>query len=111
SLCLVAMILSATSVAMRRHALAGALLGLAATLRVFPAFFATGMVGKAADGLWRRRQWSPAATFLVAFVSTAALSFAVSWWTGPAWQPWSAFFRNSEVHLASRPANVVGASG
>lgn len=100
---------AACCVERERHRIAGALLGFAAALRLFPAFFAAGIVFKGAAELARnRRVRRPKAEFLVCFACTVVALVALSSLGLGGIDRWAGFFRNLRVHVESLGTNVIG---
>ncbi|MBI2962862.1 MAG: DUF2029 domain-containing protein [Deltaproteobacteria bacterium] len=93
----------------RRHGGAGALLALAAMLRVFPAFFVAGPLFHGAGHLLRDRRL-PASSwrFLASFALTAAALLLATCWIGDGVAQWQEFRRNLGAHMGSVSANILG---
>lgn len=94
-----------------RHATAGALLALAAVLRIFPAFFAAALLGKAiGDGLMHGGIERGYRRFFASFALTAVLLVAFS--TGAFGAgAWRAFRSNMDQHRTTVSPNMVGLTG
>ncbi|APR76950.1 Hypothetical protein A7982_02297 [Minicystis rosea] len=74
---LAALLVSIAAYRRRRHALAGACLGYAALMRVFPVVFLGGVLVRAAVSLFATRRLAPRdARFLGAFAATSVVLFA-----------------------------------
>lgn len=94
-----------------RHAASGALFALATVLRVFPAFFAAGLLLKAAgDALINRGVERGYKRFFASFALTAALlaGLTVAVFGLDAW---SGFRRNMAQHRTTVSPNMVGLTG
>jgi len=92
-----------------RHAAAGALLALAACLRVFPAMFVAGLAAKAAHGLFAERRPSAGSLrFFAGFVATAVFLVGASLTLPRGLQHWSEFRANMRRHLEVEATNLVG---
>ena len=91
-----------------RHATAGALLALAAVLRIFPAFFAAALLGKAiGDGLMHGGIERGYRRFFASFALTAVLLVAFSAGAFGA-GAWRAFRSNMDQHRTTVSPNMVG---
>jgi hypothetical protein len=92
----------------QRFALAGALIGGAAMFRIFPAFFALGVVLKGVFELLRTRSW-PARTnrFLAGFTLAAAVLLVAST-AVLGGDSWLEFYAKIRMHLAPQYLNHVG---
>jgi len=92
-----------------RFVLAGALLAVAAMLRVFPAFFA---VPLALQGAWllvkERRLPRPHLRFFAALAATGAALFLVSGLQGRGFEAWDEFRQNMSKHMDTVSPNIVG---
>jgi hypothetical protein len=87
----------------------GALLGLAAALRVFPALF-LGAVVLGAIGGWRRSRFraAEAARAVGGFAAAVALLVALTAFSPPGLAAWPEFVENLSRHAATPLANLVG---
>lgn len=92
-----------------RFATAGVLLAVAATLRVFPAFFA---VPLALQGAWslvkERRLPRPQAHFFAGLAAAGVLLFALSGAQGRGFEAWGEFRQNMGKHMDTVSPNIVG---
>ena len=94
-----------------RHATAGALLALATVLRIFPAFFAAGLLFKAiGDALMHGGIERGYRRFFVAFGLTAALLGGLTLAVFDA-GAWGEFRRNMDEHRTTVSPNMVGLTG
>jgi hypothetical protein len=92
-----------------RHALAGALIALAAGLRVFPVFFLLPLAFKAVHSLWRMRRIGPAhRRFLAAAALTGAGLFLAGGLQLRGLAAWSEFRENLRKHMDTVSPNIVG---
>jgi hypothetical protein len=92
-----------------RHALAGALIAVAATLRVFPAFFVLPIAVKALHGLWRDRRVAPShRRFLAAAALTGAGLFLAAGLQERGLGAWGEFRANLQKHMDTISPNIVG---
>jgi len=92
-----------------RHALAGALTAVAATLRVFPALFALPIAVKALHGLWRERRVAPShRRFLAAAALTGAGLFLAGGLQERGLGAWAEFRANLQKHMDTISPNIVG---
>lgn len=92
-----------------RRALAAALLAVATVLRIFPAFFMTGLFFKAIFDLIGSRRvrwaaWRP----VVSFAGTATLLVAMTSVAFGGLERWRDFERNLERHVDTVSPNIVG---
>ncbi len=92
----------------QRFALAGALIGSAAMLRIFPAFFALGVVLKGVFELLRTRSWPARTTRFLAGLALAALVLLVASAAVLGSDSWLEFYARIRVHLAPLYRNHVG---
>jgi hypothetical protein len=84
----------------RRHVLAGAMLGAAALLRIFPAFFAIGYLAQGGLAFLRTRRWEPARTRFATGLAASLLAMLVPsliFLGGP--DSWQAFYVKISLHL------------
>jgi hypothetical protein len=92
-----------------RYLAAGALLALAATLRVFPAFFALPL---ALQGLWllvkERRLPRAHLRFFAGLAATGAALFVVSGAQARGYPAWGEFRHNMGKHMDTVSPNIVG---
>jgi hypothetical protein len=106
-----AVVAAFAALAKGRHATAGALLALAAMLRIFPAFFAAALLAKAfGDALMNGGIERRYLRFFAAFAITAALIFGATvaaFGTGA----WGDFNRNMAEHRKTVSPNMVGLTG
>jgi hypothetical protein len=92
-----------------RPALAGALLGWATVLRVFPAAFVAALGLKALrDALAERRLGRDSRRFFAAFLLTVALLFAATLLLPRGWSHWLEFRNNMQRHLQNLAYNSIG---
>jgi hypothetical protein len=92
-----------------RFATAGALLGLAAMLRIFPAWFAVPVALHALKDAISRRQVSPRhVRFLLAFAGACATLFAATLALSGGLQHWQDFRHNMQRHVESNAYNSIG---
>ena len=92
-----------------RYATAGALLGLAAMLRIFPAWFAVPIALHALTDAISRRQVSPRhVRFLLAFAVACASLFAATLALPAGLQHWQDFRHNMQRHVESNAYNSIG---
>ena len=104
-------VVGSAALAQRRHALAGALIALAAVLRVFPAFFVAGLFFKGvADVVTTGRVEAGRGRFLLAFAASGALLFSSTLVAFGA-SSWTAFCGNIDRHMQTVSPNIVGLSG
>jgi len=93
----------------RHHAAAGALVALAAMLRIFPVLFVVPIACKAVAVSWRRRRMPRRyVAFLGSFAVTAGVLFALTGLLPRGWQHWGEFRDNMERHVENISPNVVG---
>jgi Glycosyltransferase family 87 len=93
----------------QRSLTAGALLALAATLRVFPAFFVAGPFLQGVGSFLRTRQVPRSSLrFVGAFVLTALALFLATCWIGDGYAQWEDFRSNTSSHMGSVSANILG---
>ena len=100
----------ALCVARRRYGWAGALLGFATMLRLFPVFFAIGIAARAVTDVVTTRRLSPAhGRFLLSFAATAVVLLLL---TGiyPGFDRWPDFFANTARHAERVGFNSIGVS-
>jgi hypothetical protein len=92
-----------------RHAAAGALIALAAGLRIFPIFFAFGPASKALAELIGRRRVSRATLSFFAGLALAGIGLAGATLvqTG-GWRHWADFTANMRRHVQVDATNLVG---
>ena len=92
-----------------RPGAAGAALGLAAMLRIFPGLLLWGWVWRAAGARRSdRAAASEAARFVLGFAVAAALLLAATVLTSRGWHSWLEFAANLRVQMASPAVNEVG---
>jgi hypothetical protein len=92
-----------------RHATAGALLALAAGLRVFPVFFAAGPLCQAlAAGMARRAIPHAALRFTAGLALTGAVLAGATLLQPEGWRHWSGFTANMRGHVRVQATNLVG---
>lgn len=92
-----------------RHATAGALLGLATMLRVFPVFFVAPIVFKGLYKAWRRRRLPvPELRLAIGFVVACAVLFGLTLTLPKGIDHWQSFKTNLELHVKNIAPNVVG---
>lgn len=92
----------------QRHALAGALVGYAAMVRVFPVLFAVGPALVAVRDLLRRADVRWAVRFAAGFVAAVALALAAGSLAGRGPAAWGEFAANLAKHSSSWLTNNVG---
>ena len=93
----------------RRHFLAGALIGAAAMLRLFPAFFALGVVLRGLYLLFRTRRIEASYTqFAAGLFAAGAGLFLMSLVAGGGLTAWTEFLQKIVRHAAGSYANHVG---
>jgi hypothetical protein len=98
--------------ARNRHATAGALFALAASLRIFPALFAVPIALRAAAELRAGARVLPhTRRFIAGFALTCFALFAASLFLGPGWSGWQQFIHNSRVYADNLGQNLVGLTG
>jgi hypothetical protein len=92
-----------------RHVAAGGLLGLAAMLRIFPAWFAVPIALHALKGAVTRRPVSaPHIRFLVALAVACAALFAATLTLPAGLHHWQDFRQNMQRHLDNDAYNSIG---
>ncbi len=92
-----------------RFAPAGALLALAAALRVFPALFAVPLAFQALHRLWtERRLPRQHAHFFLAFGATALALFLLTGLQPRGFGAWSEFRQNMAKHMDTVSPNILG---
>ncbi len=91
----------------RQGVLAGGLLALSILLRVFPSFFAAGLVAKAFHE-WRAGKIGVAARCLVALAVAGCLLFAATTATPRGLDSWSHFRTNMQRHVQNTAFNTIG---
>ncbi len=95
----------------KRHGLAGALLGAATAMRIFPALFALGVVLRGVFALASSRRWQPCYTrFLIGSVSTGAGLVLLSLAAGGGLEAWLDFHDKITFHVARPSFNSLGLS-
>ena len=100
-----------SALAKGRHATAGALFALATVLRIFPAFFAAGLLGKVmGDGLMHGGIERGYRRFFAAFGLTAVLLGGLTLGAFGA-GAWGEFRRNMDQHRTTVSPNIVGITG
>ncbi|MCP4653832.1 MAG: DUF2029 domain-containing protein [bacterium] len=93
----------------RHHAAAGALVALAAMLRIFPVLFVVPIACKAVAVSWRRRRVPRRyVAFLGSFAVTAGVLLALTGLLPRGWRHWEEFRDNMERHVENISPNVVG---
>jgi len=101
--------LGVTALGTRRHFLAGALLGGAAMLRLFPAFFALGVVLRGLYTLYQTHRFEKRYVQFSAGLCAAAIAlFALSFISGGGAPAWVEFFQKIARHSGGAYANHVG---
>ncbi len=117
-----ALVVGLCALSRKRYGPAGALLALAAMLRVFPAFFFLPLLFKAGPVAWQRLrgdaprhaglQGRRYLTFFATAAGTSVLLFLTTALFAPGdsrpLRPWSEFRVNMERHVANISPNVVG---
>ncbi len=92
-----------------RAAEGGALLGLAAALRVFPALFLAAIVlGATADGVRSRRLPREAVRAVAGFAAAAVVLVALTALVPPGLAAWPAFADNLSRHARAPLSNLIG---
>jgi hypothetical protein len=92
-----------------RFAAAGALMAVAAVLRVFPAFFAIPLLLQALSSLWRERRLPREhARFFAALVATGLVLLLATGAQARGFGAWGEFRRNMSKHMDTISPNVVG---
>jgi hypothetical protein len=92
-----------------RFAAAGALLALAAALRVFPVFFVVPLALQAAHRWWReRRAPREHVRLLAAFTATGAALFLLTGLQPRGFPAWDEFRQNMSKHMDTISPNIVG---
>jgi len=92
-----------------RHASAGALLGVAAMLRIFPAWFIAPIALLALKGVITRQQVSARhVRFLLAFAATCAALFSATLTLPAGLHHWQEFRHNMQRHVDSNAYNSIG---
>src|SRR5205823_7964338 len=93
----------------RRSLTAGALLALAAALRVFPAFFVAGPFFRGVGCFFRTREVPRSSVrFVASFALTAVCLFLATYWIGDGYAQWQDFRHNTGAHMGSVSANIIG---
>ena len=93
----------------RRNFLAGALIGAAAMLRLFPAFFALGVILRGLYKLFRTRSFDASyARFAAGLVAAGAGLFLLSLFAGGGLTAWTEFTQKILRHAEGQYANHVG---
>jgi hypothetical protein len=93
----------------QRSLTAGALLALAATLRVFPAFFVAGPFFQGVGSFLRTRELPRSSLrFVASFALTAVGLFLATYWIGDGYAQWEDFRHNTGSHMGSVSANILG---
>jgi len=93
----------------RWFAAAGALMAGAATLRVFPAFFALPLLSQALSSLWRERRLPREhLRFFAALGATGLALFLATGAQARGFAAWSEFRHNMSKHMDTISPNVVG---
>ena len=104
-----AVVLAACAFERGRAAAGGALLGFAAALRVFPAFFMAAIVlGAVAAIPWTRIWPRDAGRALAGFVATAVALVLLTALVPPGLEAWPAFGGNIARHRVAPMANLIG---
>jgi hypothetical protein len=97
------------SAARGRHAAAGALIALAAGLRVFPIFFAFAPACKALAETMRERRLPPWALRFLAGLALSGLGLGAATLLQPGgWRHWQQFTSNMQRHVMVDATNLVG---
>lgn len=104
-----ALVVGICCLAKKRDAAAGALVAVAAMLRIFPVFFALPVALKGASLALRRRALPRRQLlFLGSFAATAAVLFLATGLLPRGFRHWGEFRAQMELHVANISPNVVG---